>query len=202
MAFLGSLVAFLSSATAKSIGKFLYDRIEAFVSAKSSSLNAQDKAKLKTQSDELKTINNNIEANKNQTATEKELSDLREKIEELEQFQKKRKLPEALISPELFENWIEKEPIEDKALVAHKRLDALIDWCIKNKIRESKRWEIEEVSNNLAMFTSNLREARKNLHDNPTYSLYQQQVMEAEMTIRANLGTAKALFAEYSNCGG
>jgi hypothetical protein len=202
MAFLGSLVAFLSSSTAKSMSKFIYGRLEAFINSKTMNLPAPDKAKLKSQSDELKTINNNIQnMPQNETVTERDIENLKKKIVEIEDFQKKKKLSEVLISPELFENWIENEAIEDRALIAHKRLDVLVDWCLKNKIKETKRWQIENVSNNLAMFTSNLRKARETLQANETYIPYRQSVMEAEIALRSNLSAAKAIFAEYKNYG-
>ncbi len=93
MAFLGSLVAFLSSSTAKSIGKFIFDRLEAFINNKTTNLTAQDKTKLKIQSDEVKAINNNIQnVPQNETVAEKDIEHLKKKIVEIEDFQKKKKV--------------------------------------------------------------------------------------------------------------
>jgi hypothetical protein len=204
MALLWSIAAFLSSATAKPIAKFLCSRLESYLKGKNvSALASKDTSKLNGQFNELKMINDSLQnAPPNEPAPDKLVEDLGKNIVQLEDFQRKKKLSEPLFSRELFESWIENEPIEDRAYVAHNRLDLIIDWCIKNKVRETKRWQLEQVSNNLAMFTSNLRKARENLQGNPGYIPYQQQVMEAEIALRANLSTAKALFAEYSSYGG
>lgn len=196
-----SLVGFLTSNTARSIAKFICGRLEGYLNGKhAASLTAQDTAKLQSQLDEAKRINDTLQnAPLNEPAPQKVVDDLGRNIVVLQDFQQKTKLPEPIISQPLFDSWIENEPIEDRAYVAHRRLDLIIDWCVRNKVRETKRWQLEQVSNNLAMFTGNLRKARENLHDNPGYVPYQQQVMEAEIALRANLSTAKALFVEYGN---
>ena len=152
---------------------------------------------LEAKSNEVNSINKSIQ----ETATETEISKLKKKIIEIEEFQRKKKLKEVIISPGLFNDWIENEPIEDIAKVAYKRLNNIIDWCIENNVRETKRWEVDRISNNLAMFTSNLRSARRLLIGNPTNAFYKQQVDDAESGIRANLSLAKPIFAEYKKYG-
>lgn len=198
-----SLVALLTSSTAKSVGKYLYQKVDGYFKSKHGALAAEEKATLERQIKELKRINNEIQNKiKGKTeVTQKEVDDLKHRVIDIEELQKKKKLPEVLISPKLFEQWIEKEDLEDRALIARRELDVLIEKALEMGVKETKRWELEEVSNNLTMFINNLRKARRQLHRNPTLVMFQQDVKLAELGISRNLDSAKALLKDYQEMG-
>lgn len=198
-----SLVALLTSSTAKSVGKFLFQKIDGYLKKKYGAITEEEKAELERQLEELKRIRDQIES-KIETptgVTQNEVNDLKQRVVDIEELQKKKILPEVLISPELFDKWRVGEPIEDQAFIVKKQLDVLIDKCIQMRVRETKRWELEEVSNNLEMYVNSLIEARRKARKAPDIDMFKQDMKVAEIALRTNLKTAKPLIREYQEMG-
>jgi len=198
-----SLVALLTSSTAKSIGKYLYQKIDGYLRSRYETIPAEEKVALEKKIEELKRINDEIK-NKTETDTEvtqDEVYHLKQKVDEIEGLQKKKELPEVLISPELFQEWIRGEDIEDRAFVAKRELDVVIDKARKMGAKQRKLWDLEDISNRLVMHVDSLREARRELRKDPNRFTAQQKEMEAKIAIDNNLGLAKEALDEWKKMG-
>lgn len=199
MSMLASLVALLSSSTARSIGEFVLEKVRGYLNA-GKEINEDEKTKLQDQIRELERINSSLE-NKLSTVgadTQSEVNDLKQEIISIETLQKK--LPETMISIDSFNNWIDQRELEEQAYVAHKRLEVLNEKA-REVLSQNKRWEIQDVQNNLFRYAKNLIKARKDWIGHPTIEHFHQEVQMLEIAVQNNLALAKDLITKYKNLG-
>lgn len=160
MPIIETLGLILTSSTAKSVAKFLYEKIDEYIHNKLGNKPSDEVAKLKNEVEELKT---KMEAKDQEQITPAEVEALKQKVIQIEKSQSP--LPANIVSGEIFQKWSEMSELddEDQALLVRKQLEVLLDKANELAIKDRKRFEIQDVCASLDINLRKLKDARNNV---------------------------------------
>lgn len=157
MFILETLSLVLTSETAKSVARFLYEKVGEYVSDRFGDNPSEEVERLEKEIEDLK---NKLESKDSNQVTQNELDELKEKVTRIEQ--KDSPLPPEIVSGEVFQKWTEKGNLdfEDQASIVMRQIKVLMDKAGELGVNEQKRFEIQQVFSSLGVNLKNLKEAK------------------------------------------
>lgn len=156
MPLIETLGVILTSATAKTVARFIDDKISEYIRQKFGGKATAEIAALKK---EVETLKQQLEKKSADNITDDEVEALRKKISQIEL--KQSPLPAEIISNEVFQKWSEKEaPVEEQARLAARQLEVLIDQADAVGIPTQKRLQMVDVAAAIMANCEELEQAR------------------------------------------
>jgi|GEM_PF-4125227 len=194
MALLETIGVILTSQTAGSVAKFLYEKIEGYIREKFANKKAPDEVeKLKAEIEELK---NKLEAKEKEEVTESEVEEVRQTISHIEKTETP--LPPEVISPDAFRKWSEAGDlnVEDRALIVLRQLHLLLEKAPELVIKDRDRYKIQEMT---ASIEQKLRNHKRDLfkYEQTPSTKNREMVEETESLLTKNLLMANDILKEY-----
>ncbi|MGI9533887.1 MAG: hypothetical protein ACR2NW_02955 [Thermodesulfobacteriota bacterium] len=194
-----TLSLLVASETAKSLAKFLWEKVDPIISETIKSRFGGNKpddnelSKLKTEVKELKDRFDSIDV---KDLTSEDVEELKQKFEEIEQNQTP--IPSDAISGEVFQQWSERSDLddEDKALLLKKELELLLDKAEELQLKNSKRYEIQDVHTSIVLNIRRLKEAVKEARGKDDI-LLNQQINRQEELLRNSIWLARDLLKGF-----
>lgn len=151
-----TLTLLATSATAKSVAKFLFERIDNYVSEKFAGKAEGEVAQMKQEVADLKY---KLEAKSDEDVTQSDLDELKAKLSEIEKDQSP--LPADIVSPAAFQKWSEKDlDVVDQAIIMQKQLEILVDKAGELKMPDMKKFQLQQLTATLQQNITDLKEAR------------------------------------------
>lgn len=143
MPLIETLGILITSATAKSIAKFLDEKIGDYIRQKFGNKPSPEVAAMKKEIEGLKQQLETKEADK---VTPDEIQELRKKLNQIESQQSP--LPAEIVSNEVFQKWSAKDqvPVEDQAMIVVRQLDILIDRAGEVGVPDQKRLQLQQIA--------------------------------------------------------
>lgn len=193
MALLETLGIILTSETAGSVAKFLYEKVEKYIREKFGNNPPDEVEDLKNQVEELK---NKLETKEKEDVTNSEVEEVKKTVRKIEQTETQ--VPAEIISPEVFRKWSESDEldIEDQGIIARRQIQILIEKSNELNIKASKQFEIQDVAANIDRMLKNFKKARldarlSGLRDD------EEKEGKLEMQLRRNIFHANNLLKGY-----
>jgi len=193
MALLETLGIILTSETAGSVAKFLYEKVENYIREKFGNKSPDEVEELKTEIEELK---NKLESKEKEDVTESDVEEVRETITHIEKTESQ--IPPEIISADVFKKWSESDELDvtDQALIVRRRLQILMDKAAELGIKENKKYEIQDTAVNIDQKISRLKQAVSTARLTG-FRDDKEEVEKTEMLLRKNIFQAKDLLKGY-----
>ncbi|MFQ5584238.1 MAG: hypothetical protein ACE5GL_07370 [Calditrichia bacterium] len=151
-----TLTLLATSATAKSVAKFLFERIDNYVSEKFAGKAEGEVARLKQEVEDLKY---KLEAKSDEDVSQSDLDELKATLSEIEEDQSP--LPADIVSPAAFQKWSEKDlDIVDQAIIMRKQLEILVDKAGELNMPDMKKFQLQQLTATLQQNITDLKESR------------------------------------------
>lgn len=162
MPLIETLGILITSATAKTVVKFVDEKISDYIRQKFGNKPSPEIAAMKKEIEDLKS---KLDAKEKNDITTAEVDELRVKVTQIEQMHSA--LPSNIISGDIFQAWSEKGEldIEDQALIIRKQLEILMDKAGALGLKPEKRHRIQDKATSIIVTTKNLRESREKARD-------------------------------------
>ena len=157
MPLIETLGILLTSATAKTVAKFVDDKISEYIRQKLGNKPSPEIAAMKK---EIEGLKQQLEGKELDKVTADEVEELRKKVVQIEQ--KQSPLPAEIISNEVFQRWSEKDqvPVEDQALLVVRQLEVLIDKAAELVVPDQKRFQLQQLAATIQENREDLENAR------------------------------------------
>ncbi len=182
----------LVTSTAKSVIKFLDEKVAEYISKKFGNKPPADVETLKKEVEELKV---KLEAKEKDEINQTDVEKLRKTITEIEQ--KQSYLPDKIISDSIFQEWSEKKlDPEDQAPIVIRELEMLLEKSRELKISEGKRWDIRKIINAIDL---NLEDINKARTDVETGFADPQELRKYKMYLKQSIFAARDVFNKTYN---
>ncbi len=189
------LGAILATSTAKSVAKFLDEKLTEYVNKKFNNKPPVDIEALKTEVEQLK---EKLEAKKKDDITQTDVDELQKTVMKIEQ--KQNSLHDAIISDSILQEWsLRKErDVDDQAALVKRELEVILDKAKDLKIAEKKRWEIQDILVAIEMNLKEMVEAEKKARKYPGLVSAEQKAKEAEIGLRNTIFEATEYLKPYA----
>lgn len=187
---LGSILA---TSTAKSVIKFLDDRVAEYIGKKFENTPPRDIEALKKEIEELKL---RLEAKEDYEVSQTDVEEVNSTLSKIDQ--KQISLSDKIISVSIFQEWSKNLDIEDLAPILNRELNVLVDKAKELKISDKKRYEIQNLINALFMNYNDLITARRQFQMT-LLPAYDQQAKLSEIALRNTIQEAKNYLKFYYN---
>lgn len=149
----------LATSTAKSVIKFVDEKITDYVNKKYGNKPPGDIEVLKREIEELK---GKLDTKEKADITQIDVEDMKKAIIKIEQRQSS--LPDAIISDSNFLEWsdrkLEENDLEDQAPIVRKELEILLAKTKELKISEKNRWRVQNIRVAIDMNLNEMLDAR------------------------------------------
>jgi hypothetical protein len=190
---LETLGVLLTTETAGSVAKFLFEKVEGYIREKLGGNAPTEIENLKTQVKELK---EKLEAKSREEVTVSEVEELKQTVQQIEQT--KTPVPANIISAEIFQKWSEKDNLDpiEQALIVRRQLQVLMDKAVESGINENKRFEIQDTAINIDQKIRNLKEAKRTARLTG-FRDDRDEKEKTEMLLRRNIIQARDLLRGY-----
>jgi hypothetical protein len=162
MALIETLSIILTSATAKTVAKFVDEKIGEYIRHKLGGKPSAEVAKLQT---DIETLKKQLEAKEKDEVSAAEVNELMARVTQIEQMHTT--LPPTIISGEAFQSWSERGDldIEDQALILRKQLQMVMDRSAELGLKQEQRYRVQDKASSIIVTMKNLREAREKARD-------------------------------------
>ena len=195
MAFLETIGLLLTSQTAGSVAKFLYEKVEGYIREKLGGKPSGEVENLKKQVEELK---NKLEAKEKDDVTASEVEELKQTVERIEKNESP--VPANIISPDVFQKWSEDKnnvpDVEDQALILRRQLHVILEKASELGIKDKIRFRIQDLTVSIEQKIRNLKEYRQELNYNDNLK-NRERVDETERSLAKNLLSARDILRGY-----
>ena len=143
MPLIETLGIILTTATAKTVARFVDEKISDYIRQKFGNKPTPEIAAMKKDIENLK---QQLEAKDPGKVTADEVEELRKKVNLIE-F-KQSPLPADIISNDLFQKWSEKDqvPVEDQAMLVVRQIEVLIDRAGDLGVPDAKRFQLQQLA--------------------------------------------------------
>ncbi len=187
-----TLASMLATTTAKSVIKFLDEKVAEYINKKFGGKPPSDIESLKKEVEELKV---KLEAKESTELTETDIEEVSKAVTKVEQKQKS--FSETIISDSMFREWSEtKLYVEDQAPVVKRELEMLINKAKELKISERKRWDIQDMIIALDMNLNDMIEAKRRVRKFRLTS-DEEKSRAAEIALRDTIFEARNFLEPY-----
>ena len=195
----GTLITIVSSETAKSVAKFLWEKVDPVLTEtinETFGSNAPDDDEMVTLKSEVQDIKEKLESMDQEDITAEDLNTLKQTIEKIEQSQTP--VPSDAISGAVFQKWSERSDLddEDKALLLKKELELILDNAEELKLKDSKRYEIQDVHSSIVLNIRRLKKAVKEARGKDDI-LLNQQINRQEELLKNSIWLARDLLKGF-----
>lgn len=183
MVFFETVTALLSSGTAVSVAKFVFEKVMDYIKDKPEQETSKDILELKN---EMEILKNQLESKDREEISNDEVNQLKEKVEKIEQG--KVFLPKELVSANEFKKWSEKEDldIEDQAYILAKQMEILLDKSDEFGLKDQKKFQLNQLAATIKTNLDTFREARFTAQLSGLSSDKQEQI-KLETLVRKNI---------------
>lgn len=190
---LETLGLILTSSTAKSVAKFVYEKVDEYVRDKLGNKPPDEVGKLKKEVEDLR---DKLESKDRDDITSTEVEELKRKIKQIEQGQSL--LPANVISGEVFQKWSLQETLdtEDQALLIMRQLEVLLDKAGELGIKDRKRFQIQDICASLDFNIRKLKDVRLMVRRNDLRSDKEEEE-KRELLLRQIIFQARDLLRGY-----
>ncbi len=189
---LGSIIA---TSTAKSVIKFVDEKVGEYISKKFGNKPLPDDIEaLKKEVQELK---EKLEVKKRDEINQGDVEQLQKTITKIEQ--KQSYLPDKIISNSIFQEWSTREEgdVEDQAPIIKKELETILNRTRELKISDRKRWEIQDMIIAVDMNLKEMTEAKREAKKFRGLVSAEQKAKEAEIGLRSTIFEAANYLKPY-----
>lgn len=196
MALLETIGIVLTTKTAGSVAKFLYEKVEGYIQDYLKGKNDIETGDIKQEAENLKDLKDKIESKGDEEATDSEVEELKETVQRIEQ--NKSPIPAIVISPEVFQKWSENEnlDIQEQAVLEIQKLQVLRDKAVEFSIAEKKKDQIRNILVIIEQQKDELKEIRER-YDSTGFQDDKFEARRIENLLRGNLYKARDLLKGY-----
>lgn len=182
----------LATSTAKSVIKFVDEKITDYVSKKYGNKPPDDIEALKKEIEELKV---KLETKEKDEITQTDIDEINKTIAKTKQ--KQVLLPDTIISDSIFQEWYEKNlDVENQVPIVIKKLEKLIDAAKELNISEEHRLIIQNYKTIIQVDIKEMIEARRKARMF-RLTVYEEKAKGAEISLRSNILDAENLLKPY-----
>lgn len=157
MPLIETLGLLLTSATAKTVAKFVDEKISEYIRKK---LGNKPSPEIEAMKKEIESLKQQLEAKAASQITPDEVELLRQKLQNIQA--QHTPLPAEIISIEVFQRWSESEqaPVEDQALIVVRQLEVLIDKAGELGVPDARRIQLQQLAAAIQENREDLENAR------------------------------------------
>lgn len=193
MALLETIGIILTSETAGSVAKFLYEKVETYIREKFGNKSPDEVEELKSQIEELK---NKLEAKDKEDVTESDVEEVRNTIANIEKTETP--VPSEIISADVFRRWSESGNlnVEDQALLIRRQLYILLERAAELGLKERDRFKVQDITVSIEQKLRNLKRDVYKYEQTPN-TKNRELMEETESLLGKNLLMARDIIKAY-----
>ena len=190
MAILETIGLILTSETAGSVAKFLYEKVEGYIREKLKGNKSSEVENLRNQVKDLKD-----KLASKEKSSESEVEELKQTIQKIEQTNT---VPAEIISVDIFKKWSESNELDlvAQAILVKRQLEILYDKALEIGVNDKKRYQIQSKIAIIGQQSELFRDAQSKAADTGSRD-DEQERDRIDRLLRENLIRARDLLRGY-----